>query len=750
KTNHTSPDDAVNDIFFIDLNGDGRADILKPDSITSWDIMLSRPSTTSEMIVWEKRGELARNANDVIMLGDADGDGKIDLLTSADINGWNIAYGARKGIIDNVITDFTNGWGVKTTVTYDSILSDAVTMKNSDGNLIAGDDIADTLSPIGPMAVVQKVHSDSTATARVSVEYRYGGFLLHRKGLGALGFKYLTTTDNQTNVITTTTNSQTYPHIGTALNTEQKADALLISFGTNTPSQLTTSNGGIFPFIDGVEQTQYQIGTAGEHHTLATTVTDNDFDDWGNLTGSTIKIKDSAGATLHITTTSNSFGIADTYEQKNGRLLTTSVTKTLAGADSITRFSAFTYYAENESCNGKTQYQGMLKTTAVNGLTTTKCYNAFGLNSQVTKSASLNDLDTQETAITASTVYSSDGRMVSSATNNLGHTTTFKYNGLAATGEVRKMILNSAATDTNNVTVKSHFDYWGNTLAVESPLAATKSTKTAYCDSCTSGGKYYVEVKQNGAPTKRVEFDKFGREIASRVSHFSAGYTYTFKDYDAQGRLLKEYLPTASAVRATQSSGYTKYNIDTYSRVTSIELANSNGDGYAHPTTTVAGLVTTITDAKNQSRIETRNLLGQLVNVQDDLGGVLTYSYDAYGNLKKAWKASVAQTAGILQVDNTYNAYGQKTQMTDIDKGTWYYRFNGFGQAVWQQNANSDITTTQYDASGRKMRQYSHDFTQCWIYGGNSANNAIGKLVGTRYFDAQIAKNCTYADCNQG
>jgi RHS repeat-associated protein len=54
------------------------------------------------------------------------------------------------------------------------------------------------------------------------------------------------------------------------------------------------------------------------------------------------------------------------------------------------------------------------------------------------------------------------------------------------------------------------------------------------------------------------------------------------------------------------------------------------------------------------------------------------------------------------------------------------------------------------DSSGRKARQYSHDFTQCWIYGGDSANNAIGKLVGTRYFDAQSAKNCTAADFNQG
>ncbi len=747
-TTHTSPDNAVNEIFFVDLNGDGRADILKPVSTTSWDILLSRPSLSSEMVVWEKRGTLARNANDSVLFGDVNGDARMDLINSDNDNGWWVKYADRAGIIDNVITDFTNGWDVNTTVTYDNMLSTAVNIYDAQGEPISGDVIADTVAPVGPLTVVRKVESDShTDGSRVSIDYRYGGMLLHREGLGSLGFKQLQTTDAQSLVSTTTAYKQAYPFTGMPLQTEQQVAGVTLGLAINDLASRSTLSGGLLPFIDEVTNTEYQMGSNGSAYTLATTVTNNDYDIWGNLNRNTVTIMD--GTTeLHTTVTVNNFGGYDSYEQQKGRLLSSTVTKTLGTGTPIQRVSNFTYYAAADVCDGVAQPQGILQSTAVNGLTTTSCYDAFGNKVKVTQAGTVNDGDTSATSMSSSSVYSSDGRAVSTVSNNLGHTTTMLYNGLASSGAISGYINNSTATDVNGMAIKSHFDGWGKIIAVESPDVATKTTKTAYCSTCTAGSKYYVEVAQSGMPTQRVIFDKFGREIANKVQHFKAStYTYTFKDYDAQGRVIKTYQPTTSNTRGTLATDYTQYNYDAYSRVTSVELPHTTAA--THPTNTYAGLTTTKTDARGKAQVETNNLLGQLASVTDAISGTITYGYDAFGNLKTATKASATMGSDILQVSNIYDSYGRKTQINDIDKGVWNYRYNAFNDQVWQQSGNLDETHTRYDSSGRKIREYGSDFTQCWQYGVTGDTNGIGKIVGTRYFDGLSDRACTATDFSQ-
>jgi hypothetical protein len=324
------------------------------------------------------------------------------------------------------------------------------------------------------------------------------------------------------------------------LTTQQTAAGLVISSATNSMSQIpTTSNGGVFTYIDSVEDQQHQIGTDETHYTLARTVTSNNYDSWGNLTGNTISIND--GYTLlHTTTSSNNFGTADSYEQQKGRLLSSTVTKALAGQSGISRTSTFGYYAQSSVCDGVSQPQGMLQSSSVNGLTTTTCYNAFGHKARVSKTGKMNDGDSSVTTITSSSTYSADGRSIASTTNNLGHSTTLTYNDISATGTVTGLITKTSATDVNGLTVTNYIDIWGKFIATESPLSTTKTTQTSYCGNCTTGGKYYVESRQLGKPSKRVEYNNFGREIATRVQHFNNGsYSYGFKDYDDQGRLLK-------------------------------------------------------------------------------------------------------------------------------------------------------------------------------------------------------------------
>ena len=745
QTVHTSPDNVKDDIFFVDLNGDGRADILKPVTSSKWDVMMSVPTTTSDRVTWQKRGEVTRNADDSTFFGDVDGDGKLDLVM-ADNDNWTVKKAIRANIIDHVITDFTNGWGVKTTVTYESMLDNSVVISN-----VVPETIIDTFSPLGPMTVVKKVESDShTDGSRLSVSYRYGGMLLHREGLGALGFRQLETTDAQSQVVTTTTFKQSFPYTGMPLTTVQTVGSDTLSSATNVLGQLVTSgNGGRFVFIDEVTEIQNQIGTDGSPRLLSNTVTDNDYDKWGNLTTSSVNIM-GGSSSLHSTDITNSYGAADSFSQINGRMLSSNVTKKINGnSGAITRSSVFTYYTGSETCEGSMQTAGMLQSSTINGLSVTTCYDDFGHKVKITKTGKLNDGDSGTTSIDAFSVYSTDGRVLSSNTNHSGHVTNYHYNDGVATGTVNGLITSSSVIDSNNVEVTTHIDAWGKTIAIVSPLAATKTIKTVYCDSCTANSKFYVEVRQKGSPTKRSIFDKFSREVATKVAHFDTGkYSYTFNDYDAQGRLLRKYLPTLQASRPTAASAYTEYSYDNYSRLISTKMPNSAASGYVAPTTTFAGLVTTKTDAKGNALIETRSLRGQLTKVEDELAGTLSYSYDAYGNLKTVHKAVVGKS--ILQLTNTYNSYGEKTKIIDNDQGSWDYRYNAFNRLVWQKDGNNNAITTEYDTGGRQVRKYGYDFTQCWIYGDANSLNSTDKLVATRYYDGVSAQSCTASGYTQG
>lgn len=64
-----------------------------------------------------------------------------------------------------------------------------------------------------------------------------------------------------------------------------------------------------------------------------------------------------------------------------------------------------------------------------------------------------------------------------------------------------------------------------------------------------------------------------------------------------------------------------------------------------------------------KNKISTQNYLGQQASSTDHNGTVLTFSYNAYGDLMKA------TSAGVDRISNVYDDYGRKTSMNDVDKG---------------------------------------------------------------------------------
>src|SRR5690606_23469386 len=111
----------------------------------------------------------------------------------------------------------TNGWGVKTSINYQSMVDKDIYFRRDSSNNISDE----YFSPLSGMYVVYSVSSNATAQSIVTVDYRYAGLLLHKKGRGMLGFEELKTIDKQSEVMTRTVYHQLWPFTGIPKHTTQ-------------------------------------------------------------------------------------------------------------------------------------------------------------------------------------------------------------------------------------------------------------------------------------------------------------------------------------------------------------------------------------------------------------------------------------------------------------------------------------------------------------------------------------------------
>eukprot|EP00918_Siedleckia_nematoides_P040917 GHVU01088820.1.p1 GENE.GHVU01088820.1~~GHVU01088820.1.p1 ORF type:complete len:202 (+),score=7.15 GHVU01088820.1:89-607(+) len=168
-------------------------------------------------------------------------DGKLDLLTSTNDNGWKTYLASNPNRKDHVIDKITSGWGVETEISYKNITDSEVYFRqNSSFNANS-----DYFSPKAAFYVVDNVNTQTTTTSNVSVSYQYGGLLLHKKGRGLLGFEVLRTTDNQSGIVTETTYHQQWPFTGMPLTTLQVKDNVTLSSSDNDLKQRGTVSGGL-------------------------------------------------------------------------------------------------------------------------------------------------------------------------------------------------------------------------------------------------------------------------------------------------------------------------------------------------------------------------------------------------------------------------------------------------------------------------------------------------------------------------
>lgn len=108
--------------------------------------------------------------------------------------------------------------------------------------------------------------------------------------------------------------------------------------------------------------------------------------------------------------------------------------------------------------------------------------------------------------------------------------------------------------------------------------------------------------------------------------------------------------------------------------------------------------------------------IGRLKKMTDSTG-VSEWVFDAVGNVTSL---TTPQTTPD-DIEYTYNVAGQLVEMLDPGVGDTDYTYDDFGRPETLTNAYDEVTTWEYDSSGRTFKQIFHDgMYQKFLYDGRS------------------------------
>ncbi len=601
--------------------------------------------------------------------------------------------------IPGKLVRLVNGMGLDSSISYSPLTNYEIYLKGSKGRY-------PVMDIQKPMYVVSKVDSDDGVGDRATTSYRYGESRVHLKGRGALGFRWVETTDEATGRVSYVEKIQDVNHPNFPFNESVTLAKESIRDSSGSETVLSTSESrveyvshyaGIYAprLVKSIDITNDVNGDP-----LTTVTTQNsEYDFYGNA-GRIVVTTEGAGKRFTKTTLNTYSNFPGKWHL--GRLTRAVVIHDDWDGEQETRTSRFNYdYATGlltaEFIEPDTpQYQRTVYT-----------YDRFGNKESATVSGY------GVTARTTRTFYDENGRYPVKTVNALGHSETRQYDPLC--GAV------SSLTGPNGLTTRWRYD--ASCRKIEETRADGTWTRWNYiwADRWKSGvdhSVYAITKESSGQSGVTTFYDKLGRELRKVSRGFDGRTVYQDTQYDALGRVARASVPYFYG----ETSYWVESEYDRFGRLIETRKPDTFG-GWLRSHVEYDRFWTTEINAKGQRKRTLKNAIGQTERVEEEEGAWISYEYDATGNLTQTNANGVVTT---IEYDNR----GNKIAMNDPDMGIWVYRHNAFGELVWQKDAKQQVTSMRYDQLGRMVQRTEAQGTTTWIY--DSAANGVGKLAEVR------------------
>jgi RHS repeat-associated protein len=543
----------------------------------------------------------------------------------------------------------------------------------------------------------------------------------------------------------------------------------------------------IFVYVKDVADITFVRGPADQSapFKFVTSLTDYRYDSRGNPTKTDVIMSSTnTGETIEKTVV-NTYGTGNTDEDIRGRVKKSVVTtqRTAPPGDAIVHTTEFEYDSADPAGLGKPL--ALLKKKIEPGagvpfelhtayaydpfgnvITTTACQGQFAAcapgaanpaNSADppfrTSTTSYDPADfnaPQATGLVSTLGYTQKGRFAVKSTNALGHNEFFAYepfhgsmlqktaiNGLHSCYGYDAFGFKTSETErcgTSTPLVTTMKQYLPPTLAPSDPEAAA-----------VAGAAFITVVRPPTGIVTWTYTDALARTIRTRVRGF-AGEILELgtKSFDSAGRVTTE-------TKARVEGDATFKTVTTYDAMGRVDTVTQdlgvidNRGAVAQDLTTTT--YTNTGDVSTQRTIagvvqthsESKNVMGKVSSVKDANGKVMTFVYDADGNLTDTTD-SASNT-----VHTGFDVRGRRTLSRDPDMGEWKYEYNGFGDLLKQTDARGKVVTMSYDVLGRMLTKTDTTLggTANWVY-DTAPGAGVGKVAAMAGApDSRLSGNCT-------
>jgi len=728
---------------------------------------------------------------------DINGDGELDIYsvvedahTTYTHYEQHVSYNKTPFATRDRVNQIDNGLGNITNVIYKSLTDPAFPDLYDDDNgnhkgWYTDNDKNVVFNQRAPSFVVQHVESSSPAFDNInntnSIEYRYGKLRSHSV-YGNLGFEWLETIDEQTDMITRTVYKQEYPFIGRSESSQvwygnRSSTRLISSAVSEYDSKIVGSynkwdeelNTYVtadiqYPYLlrNTEDNYDFNVGTLSQQQMVSRKILVSEYNDYG------FPIKQNAytcyghnpncetSGWLKRVKTTNTYLPADKTNWILGRLERTVAQHYADGQSTITRTSDFEY--DNQTGILKAEIVDPDSTSRTKYLRTEYQHDSYGNVKRKTVCDNVADCTSVPISDphslyhvfrTSETQYDLDGRYVTKTLNG--------YNQVVSEViERNELGLPTKVKDITGNETESIYGTFGSDYYTLSPTGNwTKQIKRLCSDtaiSCPTTAHIRVESTSADGSLSYAYSDALGRVVKTEQQGFGDYFIVTESAYDNQARLWYKTLPYKSNNANSIQKTYSYYDI--LNRISRLVYPDGSEDSryYDGYVASELAVKTRSVNAKNQVKTEYKNAAGELVKVTDNNNKSLTYSYNATGDLLTVHFDDVKQS------EIQYDSHGRKIKMWDWDKGAqngnlyWQYTYNALGELVYQKDAKGQQIRIYRDRSGRKIRQldrnsslvYTADFR--WTYDNSSVvSGSTGKVTQRRdNYDSDLVVDYEY------
>jgi RHS repeat-associated protein len=770
--------------LFMDWDGDRKTDLLVNNGGT-FGVYLSQGSTTAPFSALVTTS-VPFQANCSYSVMDMDGDGLDDLQCISATSPFPITYNEHAGggsagsagspttfatQTPDVVASITDGFGMSAVPSYVSI---------AQSNYTKGTGTAWPLTDhIEPTIVVAKVELSDGVGSTYTQTYNYKGARrngprgpLIKVGDGPFGeprimpagewagFEEISITDSRTGQTRRLVYDQLFPRNGMIKRNElyQSDQTTLISRAeyTNVPQQIDAGgNFGYtsryFPHASSATTSIYEVGGPKDGELISETAESFGYSafTYGNMTTyvSVRTDKDSAAPQSPFLdktwtqTLSTTFAPPDTANWCVALPIESQVsyTSTAVGASAVTRSVQFTPDSANPA---KCRTKAMITEPASAKYRVTETYDFDDFGNVSSKTVVGRERDGSGSYVdmaprTSSTNWGATGQFATFETNAMGESASSSYDYGAAT---LQKVSDASSTAENPIDVTFLYDDFGRRTRETRPDGTyTGWTYTNCAPSCL----YPTHV----LTIKETKYDKFGAEVTDQFTYLDSferpivirtrlvngevwdgSYQWQETEYDAQGRVIKQYMPCVTAAPLTSCRTHAVTNeYDDANRVVQITRPRSSTDLSTQSTSyEYAGRILTIADAYGKQSSRLVDVNGSMRQTKDANGFAVSFTYDAFGSLLGTTSSKPATLLSNVTVE--YGKAPYQIAATDSALGQVQRTYNSLGELVsWTDGKGQQFSAT-YDSISRPLTRTEPDTSTMWTWGSSVASFNVGKL----------------------